>query len=154
MYRRGQDDLSALTLGRLLDLGLEETRRSLLDGIVRRGSQLVRRGRWLQMLANAALRWDTPQGTGSPERTLCIIRGRVQDVAKGSAGKDLTTLVPAKPPRMARRKIFASTATYDRLSVLTTELRRLLTEDRGVTLVPVVGAPLGRKGLERWLSLI
>jgi hypothetical protein len=126
----------------------------MLDGIVRQGSQLVRRGRWLQILANGTLRWNTSDRENAPERTLHIQNGRVRSATETAAGKSLAAPTPADHSRLACRRIFTSAATYDRLRVLTTELRRLLAEDRQVTLAPAVGGGVGNRALERLLDLI
>ena len=126
----------------------------MLDGIVRRGGQMVRRGRWLQILANGTLCWNTANPEGAPQRILQIKDGRVRAATEGAADGKLAAPKPTNQSRAACRKIFSSAATYDRLRVLTTEMRRLLAKGRRVTLFPAVGAPIGNKGLERLLDLI
>jgi DNA polymerase III epsilon subunit-like protein len=126
----------------------------MLDGMVRRGSHLVRRGRWFQILANATLCWDTPRGEASPMRTLCIRQGAIRPAA-ATVRLDGKTLAPAAAPsRMAGRQIFRSAQTYDRLRVLTTEMRRLLDEGRRVRLFPSTGGAVANHGLLRLFNLI
>ena len=124
----------------------------MLDGIVRRGGHLVRRGRWFLTLANATLRWQvTPQNKVS-ERTLLIQDGHIR-CAAGLSAEKRQGRASSDPSQMARRQIFTS-ATYNRLRVLTTELRRLLGTQRCVHLRPAIGGAMDRKGLQRLLDLI
>jgi hypothetical protein len=127
---------------------------AMLDGIVRRGSHLVRRGRWLQILANATLCWETPDQKDSAERTLHIQHGRIRHTPEGAVKKGLRAPFPARPSRRACRQIFTGATTYDRLRVLTTELRRLAGEKRRVQILPSVGGPIANRGLVRLLNLI
>jgi DNA polymerase-3 subunit epsilon len=97
-----------------------------LESAVRHGAHLVRRARWLCRLCDASLVW---RPFGSDRRRLLVLeRGRVRRVEDG-----------ADPPRgslrnaLARRRCFDA-ATYDRLRVLTTELRRVVAENRIVEL--------------------
>ncbi len=126
----------------------------LLDGIVRHGSHLVRRGRWLIILANAVLSWDAVRPAPPRPRTLRIRQGRISPIPGRMAMVDATAANSPAPSRQACRSIFSSAATYDRLRVLTTEIRRLVNEERRVRLFLADGAPLGRGRLARLLNLI
>ncbi len=127
---------------------------TMLDGIVRRGSQLVRRGRWLEILASATLRWEAAGPGSCTEHALCIRQGRIH---AGPDGAISDGDAPSRSPAAARaacRHIFTSAATYDRLRVLSTELRRLIGEGRRVHVLPAVGGPLDNRALARLLNLI
>ena len=128
---------------------------AMIDGIVRRGSQLVRRGRWLQILSNASLCWETADRGPHAERSLYIRKGRIHPGLQGTVGEEAMAFSssPAALPRVARA-VFTSAAAYDRMRVLTTELRRLTGEGRRVRICPAVGGPVERRGLVRLLSLI
>jgi hypothetical protein len=54
----------------------------------------------------------------------------------------------------SERTVFTSAATYDRLRVLTTELRRLVGEGRRIRIQTAAGGPIERRGLARLLDLI
>ena len=124
---------------------------AMLDSIVRCGSQLIRRGRWLQILADATLYWETAHRGPGAERILSIRRGRIHAITEADAGAPATA--PAAS-RKACRDVFTSAATYDRLRVLTTELRRLVGEERAISVLPAVGGPIGNRGLLRLFNLI
>ncbi len=125
---------------------------ALLDGIVRRGSQLVRRGRWLEILANATLCWEALGRDASDVHTLGIQLGRIHAVP----AEVISTKAAPLPPlsRTACRPAFTSAATYDRLRVLTTELRRLIGEGRRARILPASGGCIENSGLARILNLI
>jgi hypothetical protein len=59
-----------------------------------------------------------------------------------------------KDSRQTCRRIFESAVTHDRLRVLTTEIKRLLSEDRRVRLRLAAGGVLENRGLSRLLNLI
>lgn len=100
---------------------------SFLEGVVRQVAHQVRRARWLCALTDASVSWPTRSGTRGEARLLVLERGEVtrrQSVPHGA--------LPPAPPGFARRprerqRAF-DVATYDRLRVLTTELRRLATD--------------------------
>jgi DNA polymerase-3 subunit epsilon len=114
-----------------------------LESAVRHGAHLVRRARWLRRLCEASLVW---RPLGSERRRLLVLeRGRVarlEDDADAPPGSDRGTL--------ARLRCFDA-ATYDRLRVLTTELRRVVAEKRIVELRLGPRRRLDREGLARRL---
>jgi DNA polymerase-3 subunit epsilon len=114
-----------------------------LESAVRRCAHLVRRARWLRRLCEAGLVWRPP---GADRRRLLVLqRGRItrlEDDADAPACSRRGTL--------ARLRCF-DTATYDRLRVLTTELRRVVAEDRIVELRLGPRQRLDRQALARRL---
>jgi DNA polymerase-3 subunit epsilon len=127
---------------------------AMLDGVVRRGSQLVRRGRWLQILADASLTWETAERGSQAERRLHIRKGQIGCNSRGASVE--AAAIPPFPAVLlaSERTVFTSAATYDRLRVLTTELRRLVGEGRRIRIRPAAGGPIERRGLARLLDLI
>lgn len=125
----------------------------LLDGIIRRGSHLVRRGRWFQILANTTLYWDAVEPRLAPGRILFIRQGQIRPGLQADAVGGWPKRPPGASTRMAVRSIFNFT-TYTRLRVLTTELRRLLAEERRIRICPAVGGVIENRGLTRLLNLI
>ena len=97
----------------------------LLEGTVRHGAHLIRRAHWLRHLCESTLQWR-PAGTAAdaPRRVLSISGGRVVS-AEGSSRAS----APAPPGHgrgaLERNSSF-DVATYDRLRILTTELRRIV----------------------------
>lgn len=109
---------------------------------------LLRRSRWLTRLGNATLSWQMGKGEGH-YRYLVLQRGRV--VARGNHCRLEThptpdRLAPSGSWRPQDRE------TYDRLRVLTTELRRLVQEKRPISIWLSAGACLNRAHLARILA--
>jgi len=102
--------------------------RNALEETLVRAAHAVRRGRWLCRLSESSLAWAEPGS--SKLRLLVIEEGQVASRADLDPG----TCLPI-PPRHARtleeRRTAFDVATFDRLRVLTTELR-----------VPAAGAGL------------
>jgi hypothetical protein len=101
-----------------------EEARGALEGVLWRGAQLVRRGRWLARLGESSLAWR-PRTYAGAERVLVFEKGRVVRALDVEEGRDVP--VPPGWPRAASRRLASfDAATYDRLRVLTLEIRRLV----------------------------
>jgi DNA polymerase-3 subunit epsilon len=106
-----------------------------LEHVIWRGSFLVRRARWFCLLSESSLTWDTGETAGGQRRLLVFRSGAIthsEDLPSGRA--------PMIPPGYQRplnlRQNNFDIITYDRMRVLTTELRRLISDkkDRQVQL--------------------
>lgn len=85
------------------------------------------RGRWLTLISEASICWHR----GRTRRVVVLERGVVRE-ARALARRESCPLPPGHArARVARLQAF-DRATYDRLRVLTTELRRLIAQDRQV----------------------
>lgn len=97
-----------------------------LARVVVRAAHARRRSRWLCQLADSAVVWSEPT-CASAARLLVIEGGEIVQRADAAPGQR-----PPVPPGAARswrdRRRSFTVATFDRLRVLTTELRRLVTE--------------------------
>ncbi|MHC4549368.1 MAG: GIY-YIG nuclease family protein [Planctomycetota bacterium] len=139
------DEADATTrAGRLRD---PEGVASALEATLRGGAHLVRRARWLRRLCEASLLWRS----GPDRRRLLILeRGRVtahEDVAPGVAAP----LPPGGARASLERLRCFDAATYDRLRVLTTELRRVVAGGGPIELRLGPRQRLDRDGLARRL---
>lgn len=129
--------LLALSRGGLLDEGeTVEGERSWdaprvarhLERVVMQAGQLIRRSRWLLLLSEASVSWQM----ATPVRRLLVVeKGRV-------TARALLPVEAAPPPppgahrgRQSRQASF-DIAVYDRLRVLSTELKRISAENRQV----------------------
>ena len=99
-----------------------------MEGIIRHGAHLIRRSRWLCLLSEASLAWKTGKTSGENRRLLVLQGGvvlRREDIA-------LDAPIPSPPDFqknfIARQQNF-DLMTYDRLRVLTTELRRIAADE-------------------------
>jgi DNA polymerase-3 subunit epsilon len=101
--------------------------------MVMHSAHLIRRARWFCLLSESTLAWEKAAQPG-PLINLIVLEG-------GSLGKRGAVKPPddiSVPPRFDRafhrRQTHLSLITYDRLRVLTTEMRRLISENRVVEL--------------------
>jgi len=96
---------------------------------VLRFTHLLRRARWLCLLSESSLAW----AVGDRHRMLVLQGGQV--VTRGDLPPGASPPLPPGSGRgvEARRRCFDG-ATYDRLRVLTTELRRLASEGAWIEL--------------------
>jgi DNA polymerase-3 subunit epsilon len=126
---------------------LARVRRRLERSLVQPGL-LVRRARFLCLLveANVAFR----ERVMPKARALVISRGRILQQLELGAVTDVARL-PARTPGSvrARQNVFDA-ATYDRLRVLVTELRRVI-EERGEVALAVGRHHVAHEQLARWL---
>jgi DNA polymerase-3 subunit epsilon len=93
-----------------------------LERVVLSAGQLLRRARWLCLLSQAAVAWQEP---GHPLRRMLLVH-RAEVVERSYIPVDEVLPCPpdAAVPQRARQAAF-DIAAYDRLRVLSTELKRL-----------------------------
>jgi DNA polymerase-3 subunit epsilon len=117
---------------------------SLLEHGLVRGAHLLRRARWLRALCESSLLWRP----GEAPRCLMFERGQLTGRSDGATAAPL----PAghRCPALERMACF-DVATYDRLRVFTTELRRLVAAGTRLELCLGPRLRLDRTGLERRL---
>jgi DNA polymerase-3 subunit epsilon len=107
----------------------------VMEGIIRHGAHLIRRSRWFCLLSEASLAWETGKTSGENRRLLVFQGGSVfrqEDIAPDAP-------IPSPPDfqkNFITRQQNFDLMTYDRLRVLTTELRRITADenDRNVQL--------------------
>ncbi|MHC4957730.1 MAG: GIY-YIG nuclease family protein [Planctomycetota bacterium] len=103
---------------------------ALIEEAVRRAAHLLRRARWLTRLSESTLEWSSHR--------LTVGRGRIGGT-----------------PDFARARLACfDPATYDRLRVLTTELKRLVAEERDLALQLGPRLVLDRERLARRLAWV
>ena len=111
----------------------------------------MRRARWLVRLSECSLAWAEP---GAERRRLLVIRGGAV-VARADLEPGAPVPVPPGHARTpAERRAAFDVATFDRLRVLTTELRGLAAEAATVELRLGPHARLSRRRLQavlRWV---
>jgi DNA polymerase-3 subunit epsilon len=128
--RDADEDRNAETGRRLTDWTPELVQVSL-EWIALRAALSWRRAIWLTRLVDATVVWTEPGATSA--RLIVIEHGDV--VFRAAVGADMTPPVPPghRRPVAARREIFTM-ACFDRLRVLTTELKRLVAAGAPVAL--------------------
>lgn len=116
-----------------------------------RCAQLVARGRWFLRLCESSLWWRS--SAGDPQ-LLILQDGAVSSctaVTDAPPGERAPVPPGASTTPLARRRAFTP-ATYDRLRVLTTELRRILNDGAEIELRLGTARPLGRTSLARQIA--
>jgi hypothetical protein len=122
-----------------------------LEETVVRAAHAVRRARWLVRLSECSLAWAEP---GEERLRLLVIRG---GAVAASADLEPGTAVPVPPGHahtLAERRAAFDVATFDRLRVLTTELRGLAAEAASVEVRLGLHARLSRwrlRAVLRWV---
>ena len=125
----------------------------VIESFIRRAAHLIRRSRWFCILSEASLVWASPLA-GDQDRILINLEA-------GAVARRETLSVDQKVPVPSnyacpaiRRKQNIDLITYDRLRVLTTELRRLVAEERQIELRLRPTATLGSPELKRVLRWV
>ena len=113
-----------------------------IESSICRAAHLIRRAQWFGLLANAVLSWQPGKDSGGRYRTLVIQEGHI--AFKGDCTAETAPNPPCchLPSRQDRQSDF-SVGGYDRMRVLTTELKRIIGEGRSVML------QLGRRRIDR-----
>lgn len=124
-----------------------------LESMLSRSSCLIRRSRWFCLLSESSLTWQ-PRKQSTSEKILMIIHnGNIKRHVTVPAGQ-----APPVPPgylkKIRNRQRCFDLAAYDRMRVLTTELRRLIKEDRFLELRFSPRAFLKKERLKRWLQWV
>jgi DNA polymerase-3 subunit epsilon len=109
-----------------------------LEELVLNGARLARRARWLALLIEAAVSWRPITGRESARRVLLLRRGRVLTAATLAPGAEPP--FPRDPGRRRRERLEdLDRATYDRLSVLSSEIKRLCASQSGTEVRVILG---------------
>jgi hypothetical protein len=125
----------------------------ILASILRRATARRRRARWLDRLTGAALAWQPDVWPADTDTWRFM----------GLADAEIDEVATLEDAPTARRRVLAWSATappvetvadYDRLRVLTTELRRLLRQGRPVLLRTQDGTVFEPPALEACLPLV
>ena len=123
------------------------------EGIVCRGAALMRRSRWLCLLSESSVRWERVGADRNGLRELVFAGGLVVSRATRHRGSAIE-IPPGWADSFIRRRRNFDAATYDRLRILTTELRRLLCQDRNPRVCLGPGRIIEPERLVRGLSWI
>jgi DNA polymerase-3 subunit epsilon len=125
-----------------------------IEKFTMRSALLMRRARWLCLLSESALVWEARDSGGCRKHLLRFENGGVAHRQESTS----ETAAPLPPGGCARRmadrqKVF-DLATYERLRVVTTELRRLVADSRQIEIHLRPNAVLRRRQLARMLPWV
>jgi len=124
-----------------------------IEATIRRSAHLIRRARWFVLLSESALTWAAAGRTATHKNRLVFEKGTV--IQQGAAGNNAGT---GPPPGYAnsfrRRQHNIDLIAYDRLRVFTTEIRRIIAEERQIELFLGPKVSLGRSELIKALKWV
>ena len=120
------------------------------------GSHLIRRSRWFYRLSESLLTWQTrPDSFSQVDRRCLRMSGGCVDVFNDHADASFARLwLNNPPPQRIVRQQSIDLPGYDRLRIVTTELRRLIAQDRKVEIWLSPERRLQNIGLARLLAWI
>jgi DNA polymerase-3 subunit epsilon len=104
-----------------------------IEHAIMHGALLVRRARWLCRLSESSLAWETRNAGGRHKNVLLFESGAVGSRHELPA-TNKTPLSTGCTKRIPERQKMFDLTTYDRLRLVTTELRRLVGEGRKIEL--------------------
>lgn len=121
-----------------------------LENVLLRGSHLKRRSVWLCRLSESTISWRSRGKRTGRFHLIRIESGQLVDRSSVESGTSIP--VPAGGNKLTlQRQCNFDIQTYDRLCVLTTELKRLVTQEREVTVWLSSSRKLGSTRLARIL---
>jgi DNA polymerase-3 subunit epsilon len=124
-----------------------------IENMILHSAQLVRRSRWFCLLSESCLAWTSADQPDNLKTLVVFANGAVVD-------RNIMKTAEEIPIPSGRAKSFRSRQnnidliTYDRLRVLTTELRRLVSEGRDIELRLGPGVILNRRGITKVLRWV
>ena len=121
-----------------------------VEGVVRRCVHLIRRARWFCLVSESSLAWERGHKGKSYRNYLVIHKGKLMGTGVLKDGEDIPVPSGYQRSTLLRQQSF-DVATYDRMRVVTTEIRRLLSEGREVELCLRPNTVLKNKSLKRFL---
>lgn len=104
-----------------------------IENMVLHSARLIRRARWFCLLSESSLAWSSADQRNNFKMILIIEKGSICRREKVKIGTRTPT-PPGCATSFRSRQKNIDLITYDRLRVLSTELRRLVSEDRDIEL--------------------
>jgi hypothetical protein len=123
-----------------------------IEQMISHAAHMLRRGRWFDLLRDANLAWR-PQEAGEALRLVAIRRGRLSRCCFHLPEDALPVPEGQQRSRRKRRREM-DLAAYDRLRVITTEIRRLTKESRNPAVCLGPGRILDGKQLKQLFKWI
>ncbi|UCE40654.1 MAG: GIY-YIG nuclease family protein [Candidatus Aminicenantes bacterium] len=121
--------------------------------IIRMGSFQIRRSRWFCRLSESSISWSKPNGSEEDKHVLIFEKGatnfRYRNPLSGVAGSP-----PGHKKTLLQRQSYFDIATYDRMRIVTTEMRRIIQEGRNIELKLHPGNTLNKEQLQKILKWV
>jgi hypothetical protein len=124
-----------------------------IEAMIRHSAHQIRRARWFCLLSESALAWSKNEHSGHKEFLVIFEKGAV--VQRDKHDKHIESISPPGHGHSFRtRQNNIDLTTYDRLRVVTTEIRRILAEDRKIALHLGPQVVLSRQELRKALRWV
>jgi len=124
-----------------------------MENMVLRVSHLIRRARWFCLLSESSLTWAPADDGDSVNRLLVFKNGSVHQRDQVNTGEK-TPIPPGYTKSFRTRQKDMNLTTYDRLRVVTTELRRLRSQSREIELRLGPGVTLRQPQIKKILQWV
>jgi len=130
-----------------------ETVAHAIENMILHSAHLIRRARWFCLLSESSLAWTSADQPDNLKILVVFANGSVVDRNIVRTAEEIP--VPSGSAKSFRsRQNNIDLITYDRLRVLTTELRRLVSEGRDIALRLSPGVTLNRRGIMKVLRWV
>jgi DNA polymerase-3 subunit epsilon len=124
-----------------------------IEHTIMRAALLMRRARWLCLLSESSLAWEDRKSSSSRKNVLLFENGAVNS-RDDLAAREKALLPKGYVKRIPERQMIFDVTSYERLRVVTTELRRLVAEGRKIELRLSPTAILSNRQLTRLLPWV
>jgi DNA polymerase-3 subunit epsilon len=104
-----------------------------IEHAIMHGALLIRRARWLCLLSESSLAWEVCNA-GSQRKNVLLFKNGAVDSRQELSAEKATPLSAGSAKRIPERQKIFDLTTYERLRVVTTEMRRLVGEGRKIEL--------------------
>ena len=126
-----------------------------LEFVLRHGTFHMRRARWLCALSESSLCWDVGNASAESAAAICVQISEGRIVSRQTLLNVHESPVPLGYPKpLSHKQQCFDRATYDRLRILTTELRRLIASNRPLSLRLSPNAALQQLQLTKMLPWV
>ena len=124
-----------------------------IENMIRHSAHLIRRARWFCMLSESSLTWASAGQQDNFKILVVFENGSVLSRRIIKTAEEIP-VPPGRAKSFRSRQNNIDLITYDRLRVLTTELRRLVSEGRDIELRLSPGVTLNRRGITKLLQWV
>ncbi len=124
-----------------------------IEKFTMRSALLIRRSRWLCLLSESSVAWEA-RDAKSPSKIALLLQNGTIDQREQLPPEQKTPAPAGYAKRMAQRREIFDLTTYERLRVLTTELRRLIAEGRRTEIRLNPNTVFGNKHLAKILPWV
>ena len=124
-----------------------------LENMIRHSAHLIRRARWFCLLSESSLAWTSAEQRDNLKILVVFSNGAALDRKFVKTAEEIP-VPPGRAKSFRSRQNNIDLITYDRLRVLTTELRRLVSEGRDIKLRLSPGVTLNRRRITKVLQWV